>query len=301
MPEKRITAAAAQVGSVLFDTAATLRRVEEYCRKAHAAGAALLLFPEALLGGYPKGMTFGVSVGVRSAEGREWFRRYAASAIAVPGPETQRLQELADELGLTIVMGVVERAGHTLYCSALTVWPGAALRVHRKLMPTAAERYLWGMGDGSTLGVADTPAGRIGAAICWENYLPAYRAFLYEQGVELWCAPTVDDRPMWQVSMRHIAYEGRCFVLSACQYFTRADCPADYQSAWPGDGSDILIRGGSLIVSPLGDVLAGPAEGETLLTACLDLDDIPRARFDLDAAGHSRRPDIFSLRVRTGQ
>lgn len=301
MGEKQITAAVAQLGSVLFDTAATLGRVEEYCRKAHAAGAALVVFPEALLGGYPKGMTFGVSVGVRTPEGREWFRRYAASAIAVPGPETQRLQELADELRLTIVIGVVERAGHTLYCSALTIWPGAPHRMHRKLMPTAAERYLWGMGDGSTLGVADTPAGRVGAAICWENYLPTYRAYLYEQGVDLWCAPTVDDRPMWQVSMRHIAYEGRCFVLSACQHFTRADCPADYASVWPGDGAHVLIRGGSLIVSPLGDVLAGPAEGETLLTARIDLNDIARARFDLDVAGHYRRPDLFTLQVRTGQ
>jgi len=160
------------------------------------------------------------------------------------------------------------------------------------------ERLIWGFGDGSTMPAIGTEFGILGAAICWENYMPLFRTAMYAKGVSLWCAPTVDDRESWQPTMQHIALEGRCFVLSACQYLTRADCPDDYHPI-QGDAPDtVLIRGGSVIVSPLGQVLAGPLrDGEGILTADLDLREIPRGKFDFDVVGHYARPDVFSLSV----
>jgi nitrilase len=288
-----IKAAVAQVGSVLFDTPSTLQRVEVLCRKAAGADVQLLVFPEALLGGYPKGMTFGATLGNRTDEGRELFRRYWQAAIQCPGPETEMLAGLARELNLHIVIGVVERAGGTLYCVSLLFSPRLGLIAkHRKLMPTGIERLVWGLGDGSTTQVADTELGRIGMAICWENYMPLYRQHLYNQGVQIWCAPTVDAREIWQASMRHIAYEGRCFVLSACQVLTKDDWQEDLRE------SGCVIDGSSLIVSPRGEIIAGPTRDEGLLFATLDMDDIPRGKFDLDVAGHYNRPDVFSFHLK---
>jgi nitrilase len=283
-----LRAALAQLGSTLFDTPATLRKVEAHCRQAAAADVQLLVFPEALIGGYPKGLTFGATVGNRTSEGRDQFLRYSRAAIDCPGPETETLAAWSAELNLHIVIGVIERALGTLYCTSLLFAPDRGLIAkHRKLVPTGSERLLWGQGDGSTMQVTPTDLGRIGMAICWENYMPLYRQHLYSQGVELWCAPTVDFRPIWQVSMRHIANEGRCFVLSPCQYLTEADWPEDLRA----QGG--LIDGKSLIVSPFGEVLAGPADGETQILADLDLSDISRGKFDLDVAGHYNRPDLF--------
>jgi nitrilase len=277
-------------GSLMFDTAATLRRVELLSRDASKSGVEFLVFPEALLGGYPKGLDFGVTVGARTDEGREMFLRYWNAAIDCPGPETERLEALSRELGLHIVIGVVERAGATLYCTSLLFTPAHGLAAkHRKLVPTAAERGIWGHGDGSTMQVTETEIGRIGMAICWENYMPLYRQHLYNQGVQLWCAPTVDARPIWRTTMQHIAYEGRCFVLSACQYLSLEDWGAN-----PPENAG-TIEGGSIIASPQGTVLAGPAEGSEFICAELDLDEIVRGKFDLDVAGHYSRPDVFSF------
>ena len=285
--------AVAQVGSALFNTEATLERVERMCRQAGAAGAKLLVLPEALVGGYPKGMTFGATVGNRTGEGRNLFLRYWNSSIQCPGAETEIMAGWAKELDLHIVIGVIERGGSTLYCTSLVFSPAAGLSSkHRKLMPTGSERLLWGLGDGSTMKAVDTEIGRIGVAICWENYMPLYRQHLYNQGVQLWCAPTVDPREMWQTSMRHIAYEGRCFVLSACQRLTKQDWPDDLKE----EGGE--IDGRSLIVSPQGQIIAGPMVQEGLLTAEIDLDDIARGKFDLDVAGHYNRPEVFTLHVR---
>ncbi|WP_328498817.1 nitrilase [Streptomyces sp. NBC_00414] len=294
-----VTAAVVQAAAPLFDTPAAVARAEELIRQAVGEhGAEVVVLPEAFLGGYPKGLDFGITVGSRTPEGRELFRRYHASAIDVPGPEVDALAALTRELGCHAVVGAVERKGGTLYCVALFLGPGGYLGLHRKLMPTAAERYLWGQGDGSTLPVIDTGAARLGAAICWENYMPLFRTAMYAKGVDLWCAPTVDDREAWQATMRHIALEGRCFVLGASQYLRRDALPADVRPV-QGDAPDtVLIGGGSVIVSPLGDVLAGPLrDGEGILSARLDLDDLTRARFDFDPTGHYGRPDIFSLRV----
>ena len=284
--------AVAQVGSVLFDTTATLLRVQGLCEEAALAGARLVVFPEALLGGYPKGLDFGTVVGSRTEAGREMFARYFRDAVNCPGVETEMLAEWAKKLGLHIVIGVIERDGGTLYCTSLLFSPGGGLvGKHRKLMPTAMERLIWGMGDGSTMQVVETEIGRIGMAICWENYMPLFRQHLYEQGVQLWCAPTVDTREMWGTSMRHIAYEGRCFVLSACQRVGKEDWQEDLRKVGG------VIEGRSLIVSPFGDVLAGPMEEAALLVADIDMGEIARGKFDLDVAGHYNRPDVFGFSV----
>lgn len=296
---KQVRAAVVQAGPVPFDLERSLEKVRSWMEAAAGAGAKVVVFPEAFLGGYPKGADFGTRVGIRSAEGRRWFRRYFESAIEVPGPAVEELARMAKSCGLYVVIGVIERDLGTLYCTALFFdAEGGFLGKHRKLVPTAMERILWGAGDGSTLPVFATPAGRIGAVICWENYMPLLRMAMYAKGIELYCAPTVDDRETWIPTIRHIALEGRCFVLSACQFIRRAAYPADY-STIQGDGPEtVLIRGGSAIVSPLGELLAGPHyEGEALLTADLDLGRIAEGKFDLDVAGHYARPDVFRLEV----
>lgn len=294
-----VVVAAVQAGSTLFDTPATLAKAERYLREAASAGARLIVLPEAFLGGYPKGLDFGVTVGARSPEGRDTFRRYREAAVELPGPEIARLAELAAGLGVHVVVGVIERVGGTLYCTAVFIDPrDGVVAHHRKLMPTAAERFLWGQGDGSTMPAVRTDFGVLGAAICWENYMPLFRQAMYGKGVEIWCAPTVDDRDQWQATMRHVALEGRCFVISANQYLTRADLPDDVHPIQGDAPETVLINGGSVIVSPLGDVLAGPSrDGEGVLLAELDLKDLDRGKFDFDAVGHYSRPDVFTLAV----
>ncbi|MFC0863341.1 nitrilase-related carbon-nitrogen hydrolase [Sphaerimonospora cavernae] len=298
-PQRTVTVAVVQAAAPLFDTPAALARAEELIREAVIGrGARVVVLPEAFLGGYPKGLDFGITVGSRTSAGRDLFRRYHAAAVEIPGPEVGALAALTRELGCHAVVGAVERRGGTLYCVALFFGPDGYLGLHRKLMPTAAERYLWGQGDGSTLPVIDTGIARLGAAICWENYMPLFRTAMYAKGVDLWCAPTVDDRDAWQATMRHIALEGRCFVLCASQYLRRDALPADLHPVQGDEPDTVLIGGGSVIVSPLGEVLAGPLRGgEGILTAELDLDDLARARFDFDATGHYGRPDIFTLHV----
>ncbi|MNF93700.1 Nitrilase [compost metagenome] len=255
------------------------------------------MIPEALLGGYPKGEGFGTQLGYRLPEGREAFARYFANAIDVPGIETEALAGLSARTGANLVIGVIERTGSTLYCTALHFDPQAGLVAkHRKLMPTGTERLIWGKGDGSTLPVIDSQVGRIGAVICWENMMPLLRTAMYAKGVEVWCAPTVDEREMWQVSMRHIAHEGRCFVISACQVQASPQALGLDIANWPADRP--LIAGGSVIVGPMGDVLAGPLrDGPGLLAAEIDTDDLVRARYDYDVVGHYARPDVFELTV----
>lgn len=294
-----VTVAVVQAASVPFDTDACIDKAVRLIGEAAAAGAKVIVFPEAFIVGYPKGLDYGLVIGARDPVGREEFRIYLDAAIEVPGPQTQRLGEAAAAHRAHVVMGVIEREHGTCYCTVLFFGPdGALLGKHRKLMPTALERMIWGYGDGSTLTAVDSPYGRIGSVICWENYMPMLRMAMYSKNVALYCAPTADDRDTWLPTMQHIALEGRCFVLSACQYLRRKDLP-DTVRVKLGDSPDsVLMRGGSAIISPLGKVLAGPDfEGERILTATLDLEEIPRAKFDFDVVGHYSRPDVFQLSV----
>lgn len=299
LDEQHVRVAVVQAGSVLFDTSKSLEKLAERTAAAARERAELVVFPEAFIGGYFKGHDFGVRVGLRSPEGRDEFRRMFDSAIDVPGDATEFIGKIARDHGVHLVVGVIERDGGTLYCTALIFGPeGSLLGKRRKLMPTAMERVIWGSGDGSTLPVVPAKIGRIGSVICWENYMPLLRTAMYARRIELYCAITVDDRDAWQATVRHIALEGRCFVLSACQFLQRSDLPAGYPTQWLPASQDALIRGGSCIVDPLGQVLAGPKYGEEcILTASLDRCDLTRARFDFDVVGHYARPDVFRLEV----
>jgi nitrilase len=294
-----VTVAVVQAASVAFDRKRTLEKALDLTRDAARQGAKLVLFPEAFVSGYPRGLDFGAVVGARSNEGREDFKRYYESAVEVPGPAVDALSKGARANSVYLVIGVIERERGTLYCCVLFFAPdGTFLGKHRKVMPTASERLIWGYGDGSTLPVFSTPFGRLGAVICWENYMPLLRTYMYAQGIEIYCAPTADHRDTWSATMQHIAAEGRCFVLGCNQFNRRRDFPKTYKTAFGEARDTVISRGGSCIVDPFGKFLAGPNfQDETILVAELDRGLLPKAKFDFDAVGHYSRPDIFRLIV----
>jgi nitrilase len=295
----RFKVAVVQAAPVAFNRERTLEKVHALASEAAHKGAQLVLFPEAFVSAYPRGLDFGAVVGSRTEEGREDYRLYWESSVDVPGPAVDQLGRTARSHGIYLIVGVVERDHGTLYCCVLFFAPdGSFLGKHRKIMPTGSERLVWGFGDGSTMPVFDTPYGKLGAVICWENYLPLMRAAMYGKGIEIYCAPTADARDSWIASMRHIAVEGRCFVLSCNQYNRRRDFPLDYHSDLGGDPDVVVCRGGSCIVDPFGNFLAGPnMEGEAILVAEIDRAQIVRGKYDLDVVGHYARADIFQLHV----
>jgi nitrilase len=291
--------AVVQAGALPFDRKGSVEKACSLATKAAEQDARLVVFPEAFVSVYPKGLDFGARVGLRSPEGRDDFRRYWESAVDVRGPETDILADSARDNSIYLVIGVIERDIGTLYCTILFFAPdGRLMGKRRKIMPTAMERLIWGFGDGSTLPVFDTPLGKIGAVICWENYMPMLRMAMYSKGIQLYCAPTADDRDTCIPTMQHIAMEGRCFVLSSCQYIKRGAYPQDYSAIQGDDPETLIIRGGSCIIGPLGQILAGPNyEGECILTADIDLGEIARGKYDFDVVGHYARPDVFRLYV----
>lgn len=303
MTQNTRTVSVVQTGSDPFNTDAAIAKFGDWLAKAKAAGSELAVFPEAFIGGYPKGVDFGVRVGSRNAAGRELFRLYADNAVALGSDRFKALSEAVAANGVACVTGVIEKRGGTLYCSTFGFEKdGTLLGVHRKLMPTAMERLIWGMGDADDLPLMDSSAGRLVSAICWENYMPLMRSHYYAHNPDFYCVSTVDDRPVWLPSMQMIALESRSFVLSSCQYLKRGDISLGAQQFDAVQGhhpETVLISGGSCIISPMGDVLAGPVFGEeTLLTATVDLNDRTRGQFDMDVAGHYARPDVFDFKLR---
>jgi nitrilase len=294
---RTVRAAVAQVRAPL-DTAAAIKAVDQVAAKAVADGVQLIVFPEALLGGYPRGAAFGAVVGDRSAAGREEFLAYSEQAVIYPGPEIDQLAQIAADRGVHLVVGFIERAGTSLYCATVTLDDaGEVIGRRRKVMPTGSERLIWAQGDGSTLTVAESRLGSLATVICWENLMPALRLNFYAQGVDIWCAPTADARDVQLATMRHIAIEGRCFVLAANQFAQAKDLSPAFATTYD-DPEQVVCRGASVIVNPYGEVLAGPLhDGEGLLVADLDLDDVTRGRYDFDAAGHYSRSDLFTLLV----
>lgn len=292
-----------QASSIPFAPVASVEKACAILHRVASQGAKLAVFPEAFIGGYPKGQSFGSVVGNRSITGRDLYNEYVEGAVALDGPELAVLADCVDELNVMVVMGIIERFGRTLYCTAVTFIPGKGIaNYHRKLMPTGQERIIWGFGDGSTIEAIDTDIGVIGNVICWENYMPALRQAMYAQGVQFYCAPTADDRKSWGSSMVHIALEGRTFVLSACQSIKLEEYPESYQQAFGLDfkSDEYVMRGGSMIVSPMGEVLAGPVyDCETELYADVDLSILSKSNLDFDVCGHYSRPDIFELNVNT--
>ena len=299
-----VKVAVVQAAPVLFDREKTIQKVCDLVADAAGQGAKVVLLPEAFVPAYPRGLSFGTVVGNRTPAGRLLWQRYWDNTIEVPSADTELLGKAARDAGVYLAIGVIERdrdfGGGTLYCTLLYFGPnGQLLGKHRKLKPTAAERLIWGEGDGSTLTVIDTEYGKLGGLICWENYMPLARMAMYAKGVGIYLAPTADQRDSWQATMRHIALEGRCFVLGCNQYVTKQMYPDDLEGIEElVDMPEVICRGGSVIVSPLGEVLAGPLwDEEGILAADLDLADVTRGKLDFDVVGHYARSDIFQLKI----
>jgi nitrilase len=301
---QNVRVAVIQAASVIMDRDASIEKAISIIKQAGEKGAKIVVFPEAFIPAYPRGLSFGTIIGSRTEDGRKDWYRYWENSIPVPGEATEQLGAAAREAGVYVVMGVIERdsefSGGTLYCSVIFIGPdGSLLGKHRKLKPTAAERIVWGEGDGSTLPVFETPYGKIGALICWENYMPLARAAMYAQGVQLYIAPTADARESWQSTIRHIAMEGRCFVLSSNQYVSKDMYPKDLACYDDLVSSpDVMSNGGSAIVGPLGDYVTEPVWGkEEIIIADLDMKQMAYSQFDFDPVGHYSRPDVFKLFV----
>ncbi|KAI1464636.1 carbon-nitrogen hydrolase [Daldinia caldariorum] len=307
-----VKVAAVQAAPVSFDLEKSLEKLTKIVGEAAGAGADLIVFPEAFLSAYPWLYAFDATIGAREQRGREWYAKYYHSAVAVPSPAVDTISKAAKAHKVYIQVGIIEKDGGTLYCTALLVGrDGSVLLKHRKLIPTAAERLVWGRGAGDGLEVVQTDIGKIGTLICWENYMPAARLALYQQGVEIYIAPNADDLPSWIASMQHIAKEGRCFVVSVNSVVKVSDFPQDYppftaeHHGTKPDGSkwepeDIVNHGGSFIVGPLGIPVTEPVwDKEEIIYADLKMPEITESRLDFDPVGSYARPDVFTLTVNT--
>lgn len=294
-------AAVVQAAPILFDKQKTIDKIGQLVREAASKKAELILFPEVIIPGYPRGLSFGTVVGSRSEEGRDLFLTYWENAIEIPGPEIELLGKLAKTAKAFLVVGVTEKdtVSDTLYCTLVYFSnKGEYLGKHRKIKPTAAERIIWGEGDGKDLTVYATTHGKMGGLICWENYMPLARMALYQQGLEIYLAPTADCRQSWQATMEHIAVESRCYVLGCNQFVTKSQYPLELQKEIENQSSP-LCSGGSVIISPLGKVLAGPLFNEEgILYADIDHREIIKSKMDFDVIGHYNRSDIFEFRVK---
>jgi nitrilase len=300
---KKSKVAVVQAQPFLFETDRSIEKMWDFMAGIKTESPDLVLFPEAFLPGYPRGLTFGAVVGSRSQEGRELYARYYQNAVSVGDARFKELQKMAEEINADLAVGVVEKEDRsgTLYCTIFYFSSdGIFLGKHRKLKPTGSERLIWGEGDGSTLPVFDNGFGIYGGLICWENYMPLARMAMYQQGVQIYLAPTADCRDSWQVTLQHIATEGSCFVLGCNQLITRDAYPDDIVTMIQ-DPSTISCSGGSVIIGPGGKVLAGPIFNEEgILYADLDLEEAIKGKYEFDVAGHYNRPDVFSFRVNTG-
>ncbi|MEM7550593.1 MAG: carbon-nitrogen hydrolase family protein [Bacteroidota bacterium] len=296
--KQKVKVSLIQAAPVLFDLKGTLSKIEAYLKKVSKERPDLVLFPEAFIPAYPRGLSFGTVVGSRSEEGRSTWLKYWENCIKVPGKESEHLGSLAKKFNCFISIGVVERGKTgTLYCTMLLYdRKGNLVLKHRKLKPTAAERIIWGEGDGKDLNVVDSEIGKLGGLICWENYMPLARTALYKQGVEIYLAPTADHRESWQSTMKHIATEGRCFVLGCNQFVKKDDYP-ELEGENVSDFPEIMSKGGSIIIDPLGNTVIGPLFDEVgVLTAELDMSLIAKGKMDFDPVGHYARDDIFELK-----
>jgi len=290
------TVAVAQAAPVFLDREATTEKVCALVKEAAANGASLVLFPETFIPSYPDWVWR-----LPAWEDGRFTRLLLANAVTVPGPTVDRLGEAAREAQCYIAVGVNELDGGTLYNTLLYFAPdGALVGRHRKLMPTGGERTIWGYGDGSTLTTIETPFGRIGGLICWENYMPLARAALYARGIDIYLAPTWDNADSWQATLRHIAKEGRVYVLGVAPVMRGSDVPTELRGDTYGDEDDWMSRGNGTIVGPDGNVIAGPeTERETIIYAEVDRDEVARQRQLFDPVGHYSRPDVFTLTVDT--
>ena len=288
-----------QDAPVFFDKEASLQKLTTLVEK-YSAEADLIVFPESFIPGYPRGFSFGAKVGRRSDEGKALYAEYINNSIDLGGVDRKRLEELSKSNNTYLVIGATEKESQhgSLYCSVIYISPTQGLLgVHRKIKPTGTERVIWSEAAGESLVTFDTSIGKLGGLICWENYMPLARMSMYQKGVEIYLAPTADSRPSWTSTMQHIAMEGRCFVLGCNQYFTKSMYPKRFHSQIK-DEEENMCEGGSIIVSPIGEILAGPLFGSAgALLAELDLEEVSKSKLGFDVVGHYSRKDIFNYSV----
>lgn len=300
MQHKKVKVGVVQATPALFDIEKTAQIVIDWIGKGAAQGCELLLFPESFIPCYPRGLDFDSVVGRRTEKSRDQWLDYWENSIETSSTYIQQIGEAIRKAGIFVGLGVTEResVGGSLHCALLYFdKQGNLIGKHRKLKPTGLERYIWAESDGSTLVSFDTEIGKIGGLICWENYVPLARMAMYQRGIEIYLAPTADSRESWQSTMLHIALEGRCFVLACNQFVRKTDYPERYQADLAGE-PDIMSSGGSVIISPLGEVLAGPLWNEEgLLTAELDFAVLAKSKLDFDVVGHYSRNDVFKFDV----
>ena len=299
MTETKLMVALIQASPVLFNKTASIEKAAELICQAGKSGARLVVFPESFIPCYPRGLSFGMYVGGAQADGRADYKLYYDNSVLIPADLTAICQA-AKRNNCFVSIGVTEKEEEsgTLYCTNVFISDkGEYMGKHRKIKPTGAERCIWGEGNSEDLKTFDTPFGKIGCLICWENYMPLARTALYEKGIDIYIAPTADSRKEWQATVRHIAQEGRCFVLSCNQFVTRDMYPDSVKTLFDGQIQEIC-PGGSCIISPTGKYIVDAIyHREEIITATLDMSQISAARLDFDPCGHYSRPDILSLHV----
>jgi predicted amidohydrolase len=289
-----VRVAAVQATPVILDADATVEKAARLLGEAAADGVQLAVLPETFVSLYPS------NIWARQASGFDGFdelwERLWASSLDVPGPHVERLAEACRRHGVHCAIGVNERESDrpgTLYNTLLLIGPEGLLSKHRKLMPTHHERLFHGIGIGDDLQVAETRLGRVGGLICWENRMPLARWAMYQQGPQIWVAPTADDSDSWLASMRHIAIESGAYVVSAPQYIPRSAFPDDFPLELPD--KDVFGSGGAAIVEPRGELVAGPLYGEEgMVVADCDLREGLHAKRWFDAVGHYSRGEVLA-------
>jgi nitrilase len=291
-----VKVACVQAEPAILDRAATIDKLAGLAAEAAQGGAKLALFPEAFIPVYPSSR-WARHLTHWEGNAKEIFGRLAQQSLQIPGPDVDRIAEIARDQGMWLGVGANELDGGTIYNVLLLFSPEGELALHhRKLMPTNHERLVWGLGDGKGLEAVPTPLGKVGGLICWENLMPLARFALYASGVEIYLAPNADDSEEWQVSLQHIARESRAYVLSCCVFQRASSFPPDVQLA---EGAELVGRGGSAILAPDGSYLAGPLwDEEGILVAELDPARLYEERQRFDPAGHYHRPDVFEFGIR---
>jgi nitrilase len=293
--------AVVQESPVMFDKGKCVEKAVGLIRECALNGAELVIFPELFIPGYPYGMTYGFTVGSRTAEGRQDWKAYYDNSLLIPGVETELLTRAAQENGVYVSIGVseVDAVTATLYNSNLMISPEGKFLNHRKLKPTGSERVVWGDADRDFFPVMDTPWGPMGNLICWESYMPLARVALYQKGITLYISPNTNDNPEWQHTIRHIAIEGHCYFINSDLFFTKAMYPKDLHCEQEIEKlPEIICRGGSCVIDPFGHEVTDPLwDRPGILYADLDMQKVPASRMEHDVCGHYARPDVLKLSV----
>jgi nitrilase len=295
-----VTVAAVQAAPEFLDRDATIAKVVALAEKAASQGARLVAFPEAFVPGYPDWVW---RTRPWDATATALYARLLEQAVVADSPACDALAKTARRLGIWLSVGATERdqAGSTLYNALLHFAPDGTLAGrHRKLIPSGGERLVWGAGDGSGLAAIEAGFGRLGGLICWENYMPLARSALYAQGIDIYLAPTWDNSEVWIPTLRHIAKEGRTYVVGVTACIRATDLPEDLpgRADLYGGAEDWLSRGNSAIIGPGGDIIAGPLTGEEgIVSAEIDTEVARAARQQFDPVGHYSRSDVLRLTV----